>query len=121
MVAKALEAEKILAAKGISVSVWDMFTIKPIDINAVFRCAETGAIVTAENHNKVGGLMSSVAELLAQCCPTPLGCVAVEDCFGEVGSQSYLEQKFGLTTNAIVKTVLDVIARKTCVSAKYDQ
>ncbi len=112
MVAKAMEAAELLASRGVSVSVVDMFCVKPLDEEAVLRCAKTGAIVTAENHNRIGGLTPAVSDLLARKAPTPLECVAVEDRFGEVGPQDYLEEQFGLTTDAVVRAVLRAIKRK---------
>ena len=113
MVGKALKAAELLAEKGIDVRVVDMFTIKPLDEELVVACAkETGAIVTAENHNKFGGLFSAVSECVAGNCPVPVGHVAVEDEFGEVGPVDYLAGRFGLTPEHIVSEVEKVIARK---------
>ena len=113
MVAKAMEAAEALAEKDIHVTVVDMFTVKPLDEELVVRLAkECGAVVTAENHNKIGGLTSAVSECLALNQPTPLAYVAVEDEFGEVGPQDYLEERFGLTCEHLVQAVTDVIKRK---------
>ena len=113
MVAKAMEAAEILKKDGIGVTVVDMFTIKPVDEEMVLKAAEqTGAIVTAENHNKIGGLYSAVVEVLANREPVPVEYVAVEDEYGEVGPQDYLEERFGLTAEHIVKKVKKVIERK---------
>ncbi len=113
MVAKAMEAAELLKKEGIGVTVIDMFTVKPLDEELVLKAAgETNAIVTAENHNKIGGLYSAVTELLAGKDPVPVEYVAVEDEFGEVGPQDYLEQRFDLTAEHIVRKVKKVIARK---------
>lgn len=113
MVAKAIEAAKILEKEGIAVTVIDMFTIKPLDENLVLHYAEKSrAVITAENHNRIGGLYSAVAELLAKKNPVPVEYVAVEDEFGEVGPQDYLEKRFGLTEKQIVKKVKLAIKRK---------
>ena len=113
MVGKAMKAAGMLAEKGIQASVIDMFTIKPIDAELVAEYAKnTGAIVTAENHNKFGGLYSAVSECVAETCPVPMGRVAVEDEFGEVGPVDYLAERFGLTPEHIVAEVEKVIARK---------
>ncbi|MDO5702623.1 MAG: transketolase C-terminal domain-containing protein [Lachnospiraceae bacterium] len=113
MVDKAMQAADILAKEGINVKVVDMFTVKPLDAEAVIACAkDCGCIVTAENHNKIGGLFSAVADCLASNCPTPVEYVAVEDVFGEVGAQPYLEKQFGLTTDHVVEQVRKAIARK---------
>jgi transketolase len=112
-VAESLEAAKALAARGISVRVLNMFTLKPVDREAVIRsAAETGAIVTAENHSIINGLGSAVAEVLAENIPAPLERVGVQDIFGEVGPLDYLKQRFGLTASDIVKKVEKAIARK---------
>ena len=113
MVHEAMQAAAALEKEGISAAVVDMFTIKPLDVDCVLRWAEkTGAVVTAENHNRVGGLTSAVSELLALKRPTPLEYVAVEDCFGEVGPQGYLQERFGLTAEHVAEAVRAVIKRK---------
>lgn len=113
MVHEALRAAERLMELGISARVLDMFTIKPIDREAVIDSArKTGAIVTAENHNVIGGLSSAVAEVLAACCPVPMERVGVTDQFGEVGTQEYLMERFHLTGDAIFDSALKVIARK---------
>jgi transketolase len=91
----------------------DMFTIKPLDKKCVISCAKaTGAIVTAENSNVLGGLGGAVAEVLSENEPVPLERVGVPDRFGEVGVQDYLKEKFGLTSRFIVEKAHAVIARK---------
>ena len=109
----ALEAAEELEKENISVRVVDMFTIKPLDKELVLKCArETGAIVTAENHNKQGGLGSAVAEVLAEEARVPFRRIGVPDCFGEVGSRKYLAEKFGLTAKDIVERVKQGINEK---------
>ncbi|MDI6765568.1 MAG: transketolase family protein [Bacteroidota bacterium] len=106
-------AEEILAKDGISVRVINMHTIKPIDVETINKAAEeTGAIVTAEDHQKHGGLGSAVAEVLVQHCPTPQEFVAVNDTFGESGLGEELMKKYGINKDAIVKAVHRVIERK---------
>lgn len=113
MVHEALQAAERLAAEGIEVAVIDMFTIKPLDVELVMKYAKaTGCIVTAENHNKIGGLYSAVCDALAAQLPTPVEYVAVEDEFGEVGPQDYLQQRFGLTADAVYCKVKAALARK---------
>ncbi|MCF0104292.1 MAG: transketolase family protein [Eggerthellaceae bacterium] len=113
MVAKGLEAAEILAAEGINVTVVDMFTIKPLDEDLVIKkVCECGCCVTAENHNKIGGLRSAVSECLGQNLPTQIEYVAVEDEFGEVGPQDYLEERFNLMPDHIVRKVKGAISRK---------
>ena len=95
MVAEALQAAEMLAGEGISAAVINVFTLKPIDREAIIHYAEkTGAVVTAENHNIIGGLGSAVAEVLAEHLPTPLERVGCRDHFGEVGPVEYLKQVF---------------------------
>lgn len=114
MVAEALRAADILEKEGISVRVLNMFTIKPIDAEAVKTAAkETGAIVTAENHNVINGLGSAVAEVLAENRPAVMERVGVADHFGEVGSVDYLKEKFHLTAADLVCAVKKAIKRKT--------
>ncbi len=112
-VVQALRAADQLAKEGISARVVDMFTIKPIDADCIKRCAaQTGAIVTCENENIIGGLGSAVAEVLVESKPVPMGRVGVADEFGEVGPQSFLEERFKLTAPFIVEKAKEVIARK---------
>ena len=112
-VAEALEAADTLEKEGVSVRVVDMFTVKSLDEELVLRCAgETGAIVTAENHNKIGGLGSAVAEVLAENGAVPFRRIGIPDCFGEVGDKKFLAEKFGITANDIADAVREVIRRK---------
>jgi len=113
MVEEALKAAKKLQDQGISVRVLNMFTLKPIDKEAIIAAAkETGAIVTAENHNIINGLGSAVAEVLSENCPAPLERVGVQDLFGEVGPENYLRERFGLTADNIVEKVQKALQRK---------
>ena len=113
MVNEAMKAAAVLESEGISTAVVDMFTIKPLDCEAVIDWAKrTGAVVTAENHNRFGGLYSAVSEVLSENCPTPCACVAVEDEFGEVGPQDYLQKRFGLTAEHVAEAVRSVVKRK---------
>ena len=113
MVAKAMEAAEKLAQEGVKVTVVDLFTVKPLDEEIVLKYAEkTGAVVVAENHNKIGGLTSAVCELVGERLPVPIEHVAVEDVFGEVGPQDYLEERFGLTVEHIIEKTKAAIARK---------
>ncbi len=113
MVHEALQAAAALEKEGVSAAVVDMFTIKPLDAEAVISWAEkTGAVVVAENHNRYGGLCSAVSEVLAERRPTPVAFVAVEDEFGEVGPQGYLQERFGLTAAHIEEAARSVLKRK---------
>ncbi len=113
LVGEALLASDKLAADGISARVLDMFTWKPIDREAIERCAvETGAIVTAENHNTLCGLGSAVASVVAETVPVPIEKVGVHDAFGQVGSEDFLREEYKLTADEIVAKVKKAIARK---------
>jgi len=110
---EAILAEEVLAGEGISVRLINMHTIKPLDNDVVLKAArETGAIVTAEDHQMQGGLGGAVAELLAQNIPTPQEFVAVRDTFGESGRGDELMRKYGIAKDDIVKAVRRVLARK---------
>ena len=113
MVKEALDAQKILAEQGISASVINIHTIKPIDKEAIIKEAKkTKAVVTAENHNIINGLGSAVAEVLVENCPTVMERVGVMDHFGEVGKKDFLMEKFGLKAKNIVEACKRVVARK---------
>lgn len=113
-VAESIKAADMLEKEGISARVVDMFTLKPLDVDLVVRCAkETGAIVTAENCSIIGGLGSAVAEAVVENCPVPVERVGVEDEFGEVGPVDYLMERFGLTSSHIVSKVKDVLRRRS--------
>ncbi|MDR1589202.1 MAG: transketolase family protein [Oscillospiraceae bacterium] len=113
MVSEALKAADILSAEGVGVRVVDMFTWKPVDGELIAECAaETGAIVTAENHNIYGGLGSAVAEALVKSGPVPVEMVGVRDRFGQVGTEDYLREEYGLTARDIIGAIRRAIARK---------
>ncbi|MGL6199046.1 MAG: transketolase family protein [Lachnospiraceae bacterium] len=109
----AMKAAEELEKKNISAAVLNIFTIKPIDKEAIKEAAEkTGAIVTVENHNIHNGLGSAVAEVLGESIPVPMHRIGVEDEFGEVGTVDYLKERFGLTTGNIVKQAELILQRK---------
>ncbi|MBR2832242.1 MAG: transketolase family protein [Oscillospiraceae bacterium] len=113
MVAEALKAQAVLKAEGVGARVVDMFTWKPIDRELIARCArETGAFVTAENHNILGGLGAAVAEAMVSSCPVPMEMVGVEDRFGQVGTEEYLKEAYGLTASHIIEAAKKAISRK---------
>lgn len=113
LVWEALEAAKILFDKGISAEVINIHTIKPLDKNAIINSvAKTGCLVTAEEHNYLGGLGESVARVLSQKIPTPQEFVATNDTFGESGTPAQLMKKYGLNSEAIIKAVETVMKRK---------
>ena len=113
MTAAAIEAAEMLAEEGISATVLNMPTIKPIDEEAIAAAAKaTGAIVTCEEHNIIGGLGSAVAEVLAEKAPARLVRVGVKDTFGESGKPADLLKKYGLTAADIVAAAKQAIAAK---------
>ena len=113
MVYEALNAADALLNEGISVQVYDLHTIKPLDEAAIIAAAKhTGCIVTAEEHQANGGMGSAVAECLAKNCPAPLEMVAVQDSFGESGKPQELMDKYGLNQAAIEEKIWKVLARK---------
>jgi transketolase len=113
MVARAIEAARQLAAKGIHLRVVEMHTIKPLDTDLIVRCArETGAMVTAEEHSIIGGLGGAVAECLSQDAPVPLERVGVNDTFAESGPYNELLEKYGMSVDAIVAAAQRSLKRK---------
>ena len=113
LVWEALEAAKVLHAQGISADVINIHTIKPLDDKAILdSVAKTGCIVTAEEHNHLGGLGESVARVLSLHHPTPQEFVATNDTFGESGTPAQLMEKYGLNSDSIVAKALKVIKRK---------
>ncbi len=113
LVWEALEAAKVLNEKGISAEVINIHTIKPLDSKAILdSVTKTRCIVTAEEHNYLGGLGESVSRVLAQHNPTPQEFVATNDTFGESGTPAQLMDKYGLNAEAIVNASIKVIGRK---------
>jgi len=113
LVWEALEAAKILHDKGISADVINIHTIKPIDKEAILKSVKkTRCIVTAEEHNYLGGLGESVSRVLASNTPTPQEFVATNDTFGESGTPTKLMEKYGLSAISIVEKVEKAINRK---------
>ena len=100
-------------AKGITADVINIHTIKPLDDKAILdSVAKTGCIVTAEEHNYLGGLGESISRVLAKHHPTPQEFVATNDTFGESGTPAQLMEKYGLNSNAIINAAESVINRK---------
>ncbi len=113
LVWEALEAAKVLQGKGITAEVINIHTIKPLDAKSIIASVKkTGCVVTAEEHNYLGGLGESVARVLAEQLPSPQEFVATQDTFGESGTPAQLMEKYGLNSNAIVNAVQKVISRK---------
>jgi transketolase len=113
MVYEALRAREQLAERGITARVVDLHTPKPLDTELLIRCArETGAVVTAEEHQVNGGLGGAVAEALVQHYPVPMELVAVHDRFGQSGKPAELMDAFGLRAKDIVAAAERVMKRK---------
>uniref|UniRef100_UPI0025B814E2 transketolase family protein n=1 Tax=Lacinutrix sp. TaxID=1937692 RepID=UPI0025B814E2 len=113
LVWEALEAAKTLNDKGISAEVINIHTIKPLDAKSIIdSVSKTKCIVTAEEHNHLGGLGESIARVLSQHKPTPQEFVATNDTFGESGTPAQLMDKYGLNADAIIKACKKVIKRK---------
>lgn len=113
LVWEALEAAKALNENGISAEVINIHTIKPLDDKAILdSVSKTGCVVTAEEHNYLGGLGESVARVLALNKPTPQEFVATKDTFGESGTPAQLMEKYGLNSFAIQEAVKKVLKRK---------
>ena len=113
MVAEALEAREILAGEGISASVINVHTIKPLDKETIVNDAKiTGAVVVSEEHNIIGGLGSAVAEALAEAYPVPVVRHGVNDVYGKSGPAKELIEYYGLNANGIVKKAKEAIALK---------
>ncbi len=113
MVEEGLKAVELLKKEGISAKLIDMFTIKPIDKDLIIKSAnETGAIVTAENHNVINGLGSAVAEVVIENCLVPMERVGVQDRFGQVGDVNFLKEEYKLTGEEIARKAKVAIERK---------
>ncbi|WP_445677943.1 transketolase family protein [Robertmurraya sp. FSL R5-0851] len=104
MVAESLKAADLLKEQGVEATVIDMFSIKPIDKELIVKYAtKTKAVVTAENHNVIGGLGSAVAEVLSEHCPTRMRRIGVKEQFGQVGKIDYLMEFYKLTATDIAE------------------
>ena len=113
LVWEALEAAKTLHEQGISAEVIDIHTIKPLDEKTIIESVKkTGAVVSCEEHNFLGGLGESISRTLAIHQPTPQEFVATQDTFGESGTPAQLMEKYGLDAHSIINATKRVIARK---------
>ena len=113
LVWEAIQAAESLHEKGISAEVINIHTIKPLDANAILASVKkTGCIVTAEEHNYLGGLGESVARVLSENQPVPQEFIATQDTFGESGTPAQLMDKYGLNAAAIEKAAEKVMKRK---------
>ena len=113
LVWEAIEASEVLIEKGISAEVINIHTIKPLDINAILKSvAKTRCVVSAEEHNYLGGLGESISRILVKNDPVPQEFVATNDTFGESGTPKQLMEKYGIDSTAIINSCLKVIKRK---------
>ena len=113
LVWKAIEAGKILKEKGIDAEIINIHTIKPLDVEAIVASIKkTGCAVTAEEHNVLGGLGDSIAQVAAKECPIPIEMIGTQDTFGESGKPTELLKKYGLDTEFIVAAAEKAIGRK---------
>ena len=113
LVWKAIEAARILKEKGIHAEIINIHTIKPLDVAAVVASIQkTGCAVTAEEHNVIGGLGDSIAQVAAKECPIPIEMIGTQDTFGESGKPTELLKKYGLDTEFIVAAAEKAILRK---------
>ncbi|SKA88053.1 transketolase [Caloramator quimbayensis] len=113
MVNEALKASEMLKEQGISAQVINIHTIKPIDEEAVINAAQkTGAVVTCEEHNVIGGLGSAVCEVLSEYYPVPVKRVGVMDMFGESGKPAELLEEYGLTAENVAEAAKAVFEKK---------
>ena len=113
LVWEAIEASKVLLEKGISAEVINIHTIKPLDTNAILKSvAKTRCVVSAEEHNYLGGLGESISRVLVENDPVPQEFVATNDTFGESGTPKQLMEKYGIDSQAIITSCLKVIKRK---------
>ncbi|WP_304502767.1 transketolase family protein, partial [Cesiribacter sp. SM1] len=119
LVWEAIQAGEQLAEMGIDAEIINIHTIKPLDVEAVLKSArKTGCVVTAEEHNRLGGLGDSIAQVLVGHHPVPQEYVAVNDSFGESGTPEQLMKKYGLDAEHIIKAVKKVMERKKKLEAQ---
>jgi transketolase len=113
MVSRAIEAAEELAKEGVDCRVVAMPTLKPIDVELIAETArQTGAIVTAEEHNIYGGLGSAVAEVLGEHAPVPMERIGIKDCFAESAQWFELLDKYGLSVPDVSAACRAVLKRK---------
>ena len=110
MVEESLKAYEILKKEGISAEIINVHTVKPLDTLTVLNSLKkTKKAITAENHNKYGGLFSAISECASENYPVPIKCVSINDEFGQVGNLNYLKKAYGLTSERIVELVKDLV------------
>jgi transketolase len=112
MVAAALEAAKSLARDGIDCRVLNMSTLKPLDIDTIIKAAETGAIITAEEHLRRGGLGSAVAQVVAEHHPVPMSFIGINDVYAKSGTAQELLKRHHLTADDIDNAARSLLSRK---------
>ncbi len=113
MVQETMRANDILKQENINAEIVNIHTIKPIDREAIIESAKkTGAVLTVENHNVIGGLKSAVCEVLMEEYPAPLKAIGIEDVFGQVGKLPYLKEAYNMRAEDIVSAAKEVIAMK---------
>jgi len=113
MLSRCLEAAEILADEGIDARVMEMHTIKPLDADAVVKAArDTGALVTAEEHNIIGGLGAAVTEVVSDAYPVPVKRVGIPDRFTETGPYAALLDRYGMAVADVVKAARAAVAAK---------
>ena len=113
MVWRSMQAAKELSKENINVRVVNMYSVKPINKQSIIKSAkETGAFVTVEDHNMIGGLGSAVAEISSRFHPVPIEMVAIKDTFTESGDRTPLFTKYHLDSLNIINSVKSVINRK---------
>lgn len=113
LVSRALEAGEMMEREGISMEIIDMASIKPIDKELILRSVKkTGCVVTAEDHNVIGGLGGAVSEVLAKHIPVPAEMVGIQDMFGQSGTPKDLAEYYGLTSEKIVEAARNAMQRK---------
>jgi transketolase len=112
LVPEAVKAAKTLEEQGISAAVIDILSVKPLDRELVLDyAAKTGRIITAENHQVSGGLGSAVAELCSKERPTSIAMIGVQDEFGEVGTQGWLQERFKMTAAEIILRAKELVEK----------
>lgn len=113
LVCESMLASEMLAKEGVSVQIYDLHTVKPLDEETILAAAkETGCIVTAEEHQLAGGMGSAVAEFLVKNCPVPMEMAGIDDSFGESGQPAELMLKYGLNKDAVAEKIRRALARK---------
>ena len=112
LVHECIKAYDILKEKGVSAEVINVHTLKPIDSKVISSIKKTRCAVCAENHNRYGGLFSSLSEIASENFPIPIESISINDEFGQVGNLDFLKNYYGLTCDHVVNSVMKVIKRR---------